>query len=279
MKTSCKYCGISNSKFVGRRFSAHVRHCKMNPNNAEIGKKISHTIQNKKINIVIECPHCKIKFNLRLTKNAYNLGKHRKYCSRSCANVRVHSKETKRKISRTNCIVMNIFEIKSKLINGLKKHYSIPENRERQRKVYRKWQKDNPKEFEEARKKSSIINSGKILSESHKEKLRLANLGRALKHKKRVPYKNTIMRSTWEVLTAKFLDAKGIKWQYEPKRFYFNDFTYLPDFYLPESDIWVEVKGWMNKRSARQIEAFRKLGKCIVVLEENEIKIIKGSIA
>ena len=32
-------------------------------------------------------------------------------------------------------------------------------------------------------------------------------------------YKNTYMRSSWEIAYAKYLDKNNIKWEYEPKRF------------------------------------------------------------
>ena len=44
---------------------------------------------------------------------------------------------------------------------------------------------------------------------------------------------------------ARILDYCDIKWKYEDKRFVFKDKTsYLPDFYLPKLDLWVEIKGY-----------------------------------
>jgi len=58
------------------------------------------------------------------------------------------------------------------------------------------------------------------------------------------------MDSTWEVVCAERLDAIGIKWerdpsiklQYRDKKF--RSRNYIPDFYLPELDIYLEVKGY-----------------------------------
>ena len=44
------------------------------------------------------CLKCGNKYNLELTDADYIKGKYRKYCCRSCANTRIHSKETKEKI-------------------------------------------------------------------------------------------------------------------------------------------------------------------------------------
>ena len=40
-----------------------------------------------------------------------------------------------------------------------------------------------------------------------------------------------------------FFDALDIEYQYEPEGFELNDKCwYLPDFYLPEQDYWLEIK-------------------------------------
>lgn len=67
-------------------------------------------------------------------------------------------------------------------------------------------------------------------------------------------------RSNWEVELAELLTELGIRWEYEPRRFHFwaERESYLPDFYLPEFNVWIEVKGYMDKRSLRRIKLFRK---------------------
>lgn len=54
-----------------------------------------------------------------------------------------------------------------------------------------------------------------------------------------------------------FFDDLGIKYQYEPEGFVLSDGTYyLPDFYLPDLKLWVEVKGVMDDMSRKKIELF-----------------------
>jgi len=58
------------------------------------------------------------------------------------------------------------------------------------------------------------------------------------------------MDSTWEVACAKKLDELGVKWsrdpsmkiEYRTQRLRLRN--YIPDFYLPEHDIYIEVKGY-----------------------------------
>ena len=56
-------------------------------------------------------------------------------------------------------------------------------------------------------------------------------------------YKGYRFRSRLEARWAVFFDAAGIKYEYEPEGFETNEGTkYLPDFYLPEYDAYVEIK-------------------------------------
>lgn len=74
-----------------------------------------------------------------------------------------------------------------------------------------------------------------------------ADLPEALKH--------TRFRSQLEVGFALQLEARGIRWFYEPERLC----RYLVDFYLPEARAWVEVKGRLSSRDhvlLREVAAF-----------------------
>lgn len=64
-------------------------------------------------------------------------------------------------------------------------------------------------------------------------------------------YAGCHFRSRLEARWAVFFDALGIEWEYEPQGFncYWRlnlddtTFPYLPDFWLPDEHLWVEVKG------------------------------------
>lgn len=67
------------------------------------------------------------------------------------------------------------------------------------------------------------------------------------------------MRSSWERIVAEKFDSKGIIWKYESKRFVLSDGrSYLPDFFLPDFDVWIEVKGLWHQKSKEKFEVFRK---------------------
>lgn len=80
---------------------------------------------------------------------------------------------------------------------------------------------------------------------------------------KREDLGNLFFRSSWEANFARLMNYAGIEWQYEPRTFNFDDIqrgttSYTPDFYLPKFDKWIEIKGWMDKKSKLKIDRFRK---------------------
>lgn len=68
-------------------------------------------------------------------------------------------------------------------------------------------------------------------------------------------YAGTLFRSRLEARWAVFFDELNIEWQYEPEGFEIGEreetspgewaqpIRYLPDFFLPDTETWVEVKG------------------------------------
>lgn len=95
-------------------------------------------------------------------------------------------------------------------------------------------------------------------------------------------YKGAWMRSSWELLFAKWLDKQGIKWNHEPQAFPINytyekikkEGTYRPDFYLPTLDLWIEIKGWWRDDAKVKFKAFKRIypGIEIKVLGKKELK-------
>jgi hypothetical protein len=77
---------------------------------------------------------------------------------------------------------------------------------------------------------------------------------------------NIFWRSSWEANIARILNNNNIKWEYEPKRFGLSSKeTYTPDFYLPEYNKYIEVKGWWRDDAKIKYNMFLE--------EYNEVKI------
>lgn len=80
-------------------------------------------------------------------------------------------------------------------------------------------------------------------------------------------YNGYRFRSRLEARWAVFFDKLHIKYEYEPEGYKLSDGTcYLPDFYLPESDTYVEIKGVMTEADQHKVEQFIKdSGKAMVI--------------
>ena len=72
-------------------------------------------------------------------------------------------------------------------------------------------------------------------------------------------YNGYRFRSRAEARWAVFFDACKIQYMYEPEGFRLSDGTlYLPDFYLPESKAYFEVKGIMSDTDMHKIKQLQK---------------------
>ena len=88
---------------------------------------------------------------------------------------------------------------------------------------------------------------------------------------KTVDGKSVSMDSSWEVIMAMKLDELNISWLRDEniKLPYFlkngNKRNYIPDFYLPDHNVYIEVKGYLTESAKHKMKS---------VLEVNDVKII-----
>lgn len=76
---------------------------------------------------------------------------------------------------------------------------------------------------------------------------------------KKTLYRGIEFRSILETKVACFLDNLNIKWMYEPKTFFLSSgIPYIPDFYLPELETWLEVKGVIEPHNEEISRTFVK---------------------
>ena len=66
-------------------------------------------------------------------------------------------------------------------------------------------------------------------------------------------------RSSYEANYARFMNFSKIAWEYEAKTFWFDEIkrgtrSYTPDFFLPATNEYHEVKGWMDAKSITQLK-------------------------
>lgn len=66
-------------------------------------------------------------------------------------------------------------------------------------------------------------------------------------------YAGCRFRSRTEARWAVLLDALGVKWEYEKEGFELPSGRYLPDFWIPEWDSWLEIKGTVPSDAERRL--------------------------
>lgn len=85
--------------------------------------------------------------------------------------------------------------------------------------------------------------------------------GKPPKHGKHIYYNSPLQgiicfRSLYEIAYAKYLDSINEFWYYEIETFDLGDTTYTPDFFLPRRNKFIEIKGYMHKKSQDKINKF-----------------------
>jgi hypothetical protein len=167
------------------------------------------------------------------------------------------------------------------------------------------WNKNLTKEIDERVKKNgkniSKANLGKKrppLSKEHKQKLSLKMSERNNGYVKTKYFEifskfqnlKVKVQGTWEFKYAKYLNINNINWIRSKKinlkyKLFKNDYihTYFPDFYLPDSKEYIEIKGFWwkskdgrvdDKRKMRKVKAQNK-NKKIIILTKKELKKLK----
>lgn len=141
---------------------------------------------------------------------------------------------------------------------------------------------------EETRKKLGKINKGKQLTESHKNKIKIAMRKAVLENPNsysannvsgRAPiieYEGFRLKGSWELLVAKWLDENNIKWTNIIEGFDYewegSKHIYYPDFYLLEYDRYIEVKGFERERDRCKWEVVSNL----IIIKKDDITKIKN---
>lgn len=95
----------------------------------------------------------------------------------------------------------------------------------------------------------------------------------------RFNYKDEYLHSSWEVVVAEMLDMNRIRWERKvtPATYIWKEkqHLYFPDFYLPDVDLYIEVKGYEIEKDRAKWAQFP--GK-LLIIKSKEIKEIKAGL-
>lgn len=79
------------------------------------------------------------------------------------------------------------------------------------------------------------------------------------------------MRSGWEVKTADYLTFENIDWYYEFEWLDLGEIKYLPDFYIPKLDMYIEVKGRKKGPDLEKVMLAVELGYKVFLWDGEEL--------
>lgn len=88
-----------------------------------------------------------------------------------------------------------------------------------------------------------------------------------------ITYNGIVLQSKWELQVAVYLDENNIKWERptEGHAYIFEGdmHSYFPDFYLPERNLYIEVKGWVQPKDVCKWEQFKHN---LLIIDKDNIK-------
>lgn len=112
----------------------------------------------------------------------------------------------------------------------------------------------------------------------HLSKVACSRLAKHSKYSKNIEYKpGVILESSFEVRTAVILDSLSIKWDKVRQGYIWDDNgktrRYIPDFYLPEYNIFLDPKNdYLIKKDKKKIDSAMALNDIkVIVLSDTEI--------
>jgi len=114
--------------------------------------------------------------------------------------------------------------------------------------------------------------NGKKISKTIQEKVLTGEWHTSLAKHMHYEYNGVDLHGKWEVEYAKYLDRNGIKWARNKDSFAYTydgkERRYTPDFYLPETDEYVEIKGYKTDKDETKWEQFPKHRKLLVLMKQ-----------
>lgn len=127
------------------------------------------------------------------------------------------------------------------------------------------WQQGKTKQTDER-----IAKHAARVSETVKQKIADGSWHVSFSKRRTHEYKGVKLHGKWELAYAKYLDENNVKWSRPIEKFPYTlgekTRNYTPDFYLPEQDLFIEIKGYETEKDRQKWLAF-----------PHKLQILKGS--
>lgn len=114
--------------------------------------------------------------------------------------------------------------------------------------------------------------NGKRISKTIKKKVNEGTWHTSLAKHMHIDYNGNDLHGSWELVYAKYLDKNNIKWIRNTDSFSYEfegkQRRYTPDFYLIETDEYIEIKGYKTDKDTAKWAQFPSHRKLIVLMKE-----------
>lgn len=105
-----------------------------------------------------------------------------------------------------------------------------------------------------------IAEMAKAISNTVKKKVADGIWHNSFSKSRTIEYKGINFLGSWEVNFAKYLDSKNINWERCKEQFDYcfgdENHKYIPDFYLPDFDLYIEIKGCPTEKDFAKWNCF-----------------------
>lgn len=134
-------------------------------------------------------------------------------------------------------------------------------------------------EANKSRTKEWNIENGKRVSEAVNKLVEAGEWHTSLAKNMRYEYNGVILHGTWELRYAQFLTSVGTEWVRTKDRFSY-EFEgkirrYTPDFYLPQTNEYIEIKGFTTAKDIAKWDQF-PANKKLIVLNKEKLEQLVG---
>jgi hypothetical protein len=251
MKRTCIECEKCSLKISRSNYKKHINKC-----NGELNYWSKRRLNLIIIDNGIECNFCK-----KNLKNSNSKRNHERLCKSNPNKQYTYIQTNQEEIlkQKTNSKSWNQYT-KAEFL-GLPK----PEISEKTRKKLSILCK--------SRSKEENIKLGEKISKTISAKMLEGNWHTYGTNSKKSYYRGILFDSSWEVKYAQWLDSNNIKWERCKDRFtyIFNNYkkNYIPDFFLPETKEYVEIKGLKTLKDEAKWEQFPRELKLIILMEKD----------
>ena len=223
------------------------------------------------------CEHCG-----KVMTKKFGAGR---FCSKACANSHECTEDTRNKIKQSLITFYEDPEARllqvrrGKTTSELQAEYAEYLQTPRLCCICNK-----PIPYKERHRQTCSKDCYKALAAENAKKNKLGGLTEACgKYSKKGRYKGTRCDSTYELIYLVYCELNNIAVKRNNKYFYYvnidgNVRKYYPDFYLPDLDTYVELKGYKDNNVDLKLAAMKQQAKRVSILYKNDLKVLLSDI-